>query len=95
MFYSKIQYNHRISNDNKQNKNEKDENNKKLDTSAYKPSIFREFIESAIENHGYRHNSAFWELYLWNENRMKIDNRINNFLNSQLKKLAFDIKILK
>jgi len=81
---------HRVSNDNKfynKNKNDKEqENGKKYDSLAYKPSEFRDFIETAIEKHGYRNNTAFWELYLWNENHMKIDNRVNNFLDKQLKK---------
>jgi len=89
MFYSKIQYKHRIAHENiirNHNDKEKEESNKKFDTLAYRPSVFREFIESTIERYGFHNNTAFWELYLWNENRMKIDNRVNNFLDLQLKK---------
>ncbi|ORX41457.1 hypothetical protein BCR36DRAFT_588024 [Piromyces finnis] len=86
MFYSKVQYNHRISHENFIRNHDKEENNKKFDTLAYKPSVFREFLESTIDNYGFQDNTAFWELYLWNENRMKIDNRLNNFLDLQLKK---------
>ncbi|ORX84470.1 DUF1740-domain-containing protein [Anaeromyces robustus] len=92
MLYTKTQYKHRISHENlirnynnQENENKK-ESNQKLDTLAYRPSDFRKFIESTIEQYGYHHNTAFWELYLWNENRMKIDNRVNNFLDVQLKK---------
>jgi len=90
MFYSKLQYNHRISHENlirlRNDQENEEDNYKKLDTLAYRPSVFREFIESTIDHYGFQNNTAFWELYLWNENRMKIDNRVNNFLDIQLKK---------
>jgi len=93
MLYSKLQYNHRISHENiirshidQENEEKENNNSRKLDTLAYRPSVFREFIEASIDNYGFQNNTAFWELYLWNENRMKIDNRVNNFLDQQLKK---------
>ncbi|KAK9720413.1 hypothetical protein K7432_004142 [Basidiobolus ranarum] len=51
---------------------------------AYQPKVLREVLESALEL--FPHNTSFLSMYLYNESRTKIENRLRRFLDSALLK---------